>query len=100
MELIRDVLDKQLLDRRKTKFGKVDGLVVQWDHGHQPEVVAMAIGGHVLARRVGHWAERLYVWCAAVIKAGPSAGEKSIPWSKVRDLGVDIEVDIDAQQEL
>jgi sporulation protein YlmC with PRC-barrel domain len=97
MELIRDLLDKQVVDREKTKIGKVDGIVMLVRPGGQPRIGFIELGAISLARRLGRPIERLAlrVW-------GRLGGEKArephrIPWSKVRDIGVDVDVDIDVR---
>ena len=52
MELIRDILDKQLVDRRETKVGKVDGLVVELREGEPPRIVFIEIGRASCRERV------------------------------------------------
>ena len=89
MHLIRDVLDKQLIDRTNTKIGKVDGLVALIGPG-QPRVVAIEVGASTLARRSGFTRTALRVFGAHDREAF------RIPWSKVKDVGVDIEVDLAA----
>ena len=97
MELIRDLLDKQVVDREQTKIGKVDGIVMQLRRGEPPRIVFVEIGAIALARRLG---PRVGYWVSHI--AGRLGGYKSrkpyrIPWIKVRDIGVDIEFDIDVQ---
>jgi hypothetical protein len=58
VDLIRDVLDKQLLDRHGVKFSKVDGLTAIWEPNQQPRVAFVELGAVVLARRVGARTER------------------------------------------
>jgi sporulation protein YlmC with PRC-barrel domain len=87
MDLIRDVLDKQLLDRTNTKIGKVDGLVATIGEG-QPRVVAIEVGASTLARRSGFARVMLRIFGSHDREAF------RIPWSKVKDVGVDIEVDL------
>jgi sporulation protein YlmC with PRC-barrel domain len=97
MELVRDLLDKQVVDRKQTKIGKVDGIVMQLQPGAQPRITFIEIGAISLARRLGRRMEHFVsrIW-------GQLGGEKSrkphrIPWSKVRDIGVDVEVNVDVQ---
>ena len=52
MDLVRDVLDKQLVDRHGTKMGRVDGIVVELRPGRPPEVIALETGPLTLARRI------------------------------------------------
>jgi len=96
MELIRDLLDKQVVDRKKTRIGKVDRIVMLVRPGRQPRIGFIELGAISLARRLGRPIERL------VRRGWRLGGEKSlephrIPWSKVRDIGVDVDVDIDVR---
>jgi sporulation protein YlmC with PRC-barrel domain len=86
VHLIRDVLDKQLLDKARVHLGRVDGIVMRVEEGRPPKIEAIELGMPALTRRL----------CAAIGLrwAGSNPGYR-IPWSKVTDVGVDIEVDID-----
>ena len=97
MKLVNDVLDKQLLDREKKKAGRVDGVVIELRDDEPPRVAAIESGFAVAAARVSeHWAN----FAAAV---GERLGVRKKPryrieWEKVRDVGFDVEVDVDARQ--
>ena len=97
MDLIRDLLDKQVVDRKKTKIGKVDGIVMLVRPGRQPRIGFIELGAISLARRLGRPIERL------VLRGSGWLGGKKLPephriaWSKVRDIGVDVDVDIDVR---
>jgi sporulation protein YlmC with PRC-barrel domain len=97
MELIRDLLDKQVVDRRQTKIGKVDGIVMQVRPGRQPRIVFVEIGAICLARRLGRPMERLVSRLWRWLGGETSLAPHRIPWSKVRDIGVDVDVDIDVR---
>ena len=90
MHLGRDVLDHQLLDRRKRKMGRVDGVVLEVTPGKPPRVTHLEIGGVTLAHRVHH---RLGQWLAR-------RGHRSyrIPWGRVRDVGIELLVEVGAEQ--
>lgn len=98
MELIRDILDKQVLDREQTKIGKVDGIIAELRAGEPPRVAFVEIGTVALARRlgprIGRWASRLGERLGGEAHREPYR----IAWSRVRDIGVDIEVDIDVRE--
>lgn len=96
MKLIRDVLDKQALDRTGKNLGKVDGILAEIRPGRPPRVVAVEIGGVALARRLGprpgRWASTFAAWLG---------GERRreayrIPLSRVRDIGIDIAIDLES----
>jgi len=92
--LVADVLDKQLVDAKKNKLGKADGLVIVLREGKPPRVAYIECGAAVVARRLGRWCER------AVLALNRRLGVRDqpryrIPWSKVKDIEIDIDVEID-----
>jgi len=52
MDLVRDVLDKIVVDRNGREMGRVDGLVLDVENGRAPRVRALEIGPSVLADRL------------------------------------------------
>jgi len=95
MRLVNDVLDRLILDREKRKAGRVDGIVLEMRDDQPPRVVAIESGFAVAAARVS---ER---WSRVAIAIGKRLGVRKtpryrIPWEKVKDVGFDIEVDVDA----
>jgi len=95
MDLIRDVLDKQLVDRRERRMGKIDGLIVEIEAGKPPRVAAIEQGAATLARRLH---PRLVRWVEAIgarLYGAAPGGPERIPWEKVKDVGIDVEVDMD-----
>jgi hypothetical protein len=95
--LIRDVLDNQLLDRYKRPMGKVDGLILELRPGQPPRLAYIEVGSITLARRLHPWFAR---WVARwERKLGITAGRPfRIAWEKVRDVGVDVEVEVDIEE--
>lgn len=94
MRVANDLLDKQILDREKRKSGRVDGLIVETRDDEPPRIVAIECGFAVCAARVS---ER---WSRFAIVVGKKLGVRKtpryrIPWAKVIDVGLDIEVDVD-----
>jgi sporulation protein YlmC with PRC-barrel domain len=63
MDLVRDLLDKKVVDRNGREIGRVDSIVVANSAGGLPRVTAIEIGPAVLAARVwpplGRWIEGL-----------------------------------------
>ena len=98
MNLIRDVLDKQVLDRRRVKIGKVDGIVMQLRADGPPRITAIEIGGVALARRLGPRLESAVASLWARFGGAKAKKPHRISWKKVRDVGVDIECDIDVRR--
>jgi hypothetical protein len=59
MDLVRDLLDKLVVDRHGREIGRVDGIVLEARDNAAPRVAAIEIGPAVLAYRVrplfGRW---------------------------------------------
>jgi sporulation protein YlmC with PRC-barrel domain len=96
VNLVRDVLDKELLDREEEPMGRVDGLVMHVGKSSQPRVTHIQIGGPVLWERVhpffGRLSRRVAQWW------GPMRHEQvRIPWSRVETVGRDIKLDVEAR---
>ncbi len=93
MDVIRDVLDKQLLDSDGTKMGRVDGLVMQFGERTQPRITHIEIGGPTLAARISH---RLPKFTRRLAKVwGPKRlAPVRIPWSNVERLGRDVKLNV------
>lgn len=97
MDLIRDVLDNQIIDRHHCKMGRVDGIVVELRDGQPPRLAYLEAGMPVLARRIH---PRLARWVAALQQQwGAKRSEPvRIPWSQVSHVGIDVEIDASADQ--
>ena len=96
MELGREILDQQLVDRNDLNMGKVDGVVLELRDNQAPRVVAILTGGHLLARRLHPRIESLAR--RLTNRWGPGKLEPlRIPWSKVMKIGVDVKVDVAAE---
>ncbi|BAY98688.1 hypothetical protein NIES37_26400 [Tolypothrix tenuis PCC 7101] len=96
MDIIRDVLDNQLVDHNQRKMGKVDGIVMELRDGEAPRLTYIEVGVTTLARRLH---PNLADWVAAIAtKWGAKHSQPfRIPFSKVRDVGIDVEVDLEAE---
>lgn len=94
MDLVRDVLDKQVVDRRRAKMGRVDSIVAELRAGRPPQVVAIEVGPVALARRIGERTARWVAWLAGKIGGAQYAVPCRIAWSRIRSIDVDIEVDV------
>jgi sporulation protein YlmC with PRC-barrel domain len=59
VQLVRDLLDKQVIDRNGREMGRVDRVVIERRSGAPPRVVAIEIGpsalGNRLGRSLGRW---------------------------------------------
>ena len=52
LDLIHDVLDKEVVDRHGREMGRADTIVITLQSNRQPQVTAIEIGPAVLAYRV------------------------------------------------
>src|SRR3954451_14551797 len=63
MDLVRDVLDKKVVDRNGREMGRVDSIILRVDAAEPPSVLALELGPSVLAARVrplfGRWVAAL-----------------------------------------
>jgi sporulation protein YlmC with PRC-barrel domain len=97
MELGRDILDQQVIDRKGELMGKVDGIVLELPDGKPPKVARLVIGGGTAARRIHPgFADWLLRWRR---RWGPKDVEPlEVPWSRVLKVGIDVKVDLDAER--
>lgn len=96
MELLRDVLDQQVLDKHDRKTGKVDGIAMEIRKGKPPRVAYLEMGTDVLARRLSPRLERwLQRWRE---RRGRKVVPFQVPWSKVMKVHLTVDVDIDASR--
>ena len=95
MDLVRDILDAQLVDKNGRNIGRVDGILLALRRGKPPRFVAMEVGAATLVHRIH---PRLARWFRALmVKTSPVRMTTiRIPPSAFRDIGVDIEIDVDA----
>jgi sporulation protein YlmC with PRC-barrel domain len=97
LHLVRDVLDKKLLDRDDDEVGRVDGLVMQYGEKTQPRITHIEIGGATLGARIHPAAARLSRKLAKLW--GPKrSGPVRIPWSRVETTGRNIKLDAIAKE--
>jgi sporulation protein YlmC with PRC-barrel domain len=93
MELARTVLDQEVIDRHDEPIGKVDGVVLELRPGEPARVTHLVVGGTTLLWRIhpglARWVER---------RRGTEGRPAMIPWHRVRRVGVDVKVDVDAGQ--
>ena len=96
MELGQALLDQQVTDTNGEQMGKVDGVVIELRREQPPRIAALLIGGGTAAERVhSGWARWLLRWRR---RWGPADDRPlEIPWSRVRKIGVDVKVDLEAE---
>jgi|SRR5919109_1942492 hypothetical protein len=90
LDLVRDVLDKQLVDREGRPFGKVDGIVLEVRGDAPPRVVALEVGAATRLGRLPLWVSR---WLRPLAKR---ARATRIPKEAVIAVAKDVRVDVDA----
>jgi hypothetical protein len=96
VDLVRDVLDKKLVDSEDCPMGRVDGLVMQVGERSQPRITHIRIGGPTPWMRVHPAFARLGARLAQMW--GPKREEAvRIPWSHVMTAGRDIKLDVKAR---
>jgi sporulation protein YlmC with PRC-barrel domain len=96
VNLTRDILDQQVVDRTGQRLGKVDGVILELREGQPPRIAALEVGPVTLVRRLN---PRLAGWLQRLLRRyGPRTdGTLRIPWSKVQAIGVDVRVDLAAE---
>jgi sporulation protein YlmC with PRC-barrel domain len=96
LDLIRDVLDNQLVDIHGQRMGKADGIIMVLRKDKPPRIAYIEVGGPTLAARLH---TKLGEWTAKVAKKFGKGGETyRIPWSKVKSVGIEIKVLVDAEE--
>jgi len=95
-DLVHDIQDAQLLDRKRERIGRIDGLVLELEEGCPPRVATILVGGLVRGERIGGWAVALarLLRRAAGMK---SDGVSRIPFGAVREISGAIQVDVDEE---
>jgi sporulation protein YlmC with PRC-barrel domain len=87
----RDILDQQVVDAEGRLMGKVDGVVIENDRDGEARLAGIVIGGTTLLWRLNR---RLARWVEA--RLGGEGQVTYVPWPRVRKIGVDIKVDMEA----
>jgi len=97
MDLVRDVMDKKLVDRKARDMGRVDGLVMRLESSSQPRITHILIGGTTPWMRLSPILARVSARLARLW--GPKSAESvRIPWSSVEAIGEDIRLDVIARE--
>jgi sporulation protein YlmC with PRC-barrel domain len=97
MDLVRELLDKLVVDRNGREMGRVDGIVLEYRDGMSPRVSALEIGPSVLGYRLHPTVGR---WIAGLEQAfGVADGRPvRIAFSDVMEIGPDIKVNLSIGQ--
>ena len=101
MELGKYVVDRDLLDCRGRRAGKVDDLLLEWpgdgSGASAPVVAAVITGPLALSRNLPRWCAGLALLadqCCGVSNPQPVL----IPWSHVTGIDVLVHVDLDRDE--
>jgi hypothetical protein len=97
ISLIRDVLDKLLVDRDGTPLGRVDGivLIVSGDNP-RPRVAQIESGIPTLARRLSSRFARALHWLTRKL-GGHWPRPVRLPWSRIECFGRELKLDVCAE---
>jgi sporulation protein YlmC with PRC-barrel domain len=93
VDLVRDLLDKKLVDRNGREMGRVDSVVLDARTGAPPRVIALEVGPAVLAYRIRPLFGRI---AAAIERAfGVDEGRPlRIPIGKILGISEHVKVDV------
>jgi hypothetical protein len=96
MELVRDVLDKQVDDRAKRRMGRVDGIIIVLEPGRPPRVAYIELGVTTLMNRLSvRLGRRSSRWMR---KWNIEPDPFRIPWGKLK-VGLNtVMADVEAEK--
>jgi hypothetical protein len=98
MDLVRDLLDVQLIDPNQRPIGRVDGILLDVRAGEPPRLAALEVGAVTLARRV-HRSLGPAVHRFVLRWFGVSWQPVRIPLAHFGRVGVDIEIAVGDRRE-
>ena len=95
IDLVRDLLDKKVVDRHGREMGRVDGVILDAGGGTPPRVGAIELGPSTLFRRVLPILGR---WISGLERAlGIDEGRPlRIPFEQILDVADHVKVDLAA----
>jgi sporulation protein YlmC with PRC-barrel domain len=93
MDVARDLLDKQVVDRNGREMGRVDGIIVEQREGGPPRLSTILIGASVLGERVHPAIGR---WVAAVERALGLDNARPVPiaFNDIAEIDRRVKVDV------
>lgn len=97
LHLVRDLLDKKVVDRDGREIGRVDGVIVEVAAPAPPRVTAIEIGPSILFRRVRPFLGR---WMAGLERAlALDAGRPvRIPFAAILEIRDHVCVDVASRE--
>ena len=93
LPLVRDVLDKQLIDPEGSKIGKVDSIILQLRAHRPPRVISVEISQSAAWRRLNQHLGGFADWLRARFEPGQERPPRILFEHVVRG-GIDVIVDI------
>jgi hypothetical protein len=96
MDLFRDCLDQQIVDRNDRRIGRVDGIILEVEPNRPPRVAYVEVGVVTLADRVSPSLRARMI--QLMKRLGIQSDRFQIPWGKIR-VGVnEVIADIVAEE--
>jgi len=95
---MRDILDKQIVDRNKDRLGRVDGIIVELSESGPPRIAQLEVGFVSLARRIH---PRFEAFAEAVHKRLDirRGARFHIPWEQISEVHAHhLVADLDAEE--
>ena len=84
IDLVRAILDHELLDAQKKPCGRVDDLVLDYSNAGVPHVTAVAVGAAARSRRLPRPLAGL------LLRWARRHDRKPLPWSVVGEIGEEV----------
>lgn len=96
MLLVRQVLDREIVDRDGLKSGKVDDIVLRLSENGPPVVDAIRCHNGALADQLGPRAGGLEAWFQRRVLGYPTKRNPiDVPWFRVTKIDVVVRLDVD-----
>ncbi|HEX3282832.1 MAG TPA: hypothetical protein VHR36_16465 [Pyrinomonadaceae bacterium] len=97
MHLVRDCLDKQVVDREGHNMGRVDGIVIEVGGGRKPDVAAIQVGSACQGDRLhpffGKLVRSISKRCGVV-----NHDPYRIPWTKIVCAEIEVIAGVEAEK--
>jgi hypothetical protein len=95
VDLFRQCLDLQLLDRKKRRMGRVDGIILELEPDRPPRVAYVEVGLTTVADRFSIYVRRRII--SLMKRLGIRTDRSQIAWGKIK-IGVnEVTADVDAK---
>jgi len=95
--LVRDLLDKPLVDREGEPIGRIDGIVMAYEDDAAPRITHFELGAQTLARRLPSPFRRALASLARRLSSRDGQPYR-IEVSRIIQLGREIKIDIDGSR--